>query len=75
MALNRPQRAMLDRIVKRGGPMDELLITGSGGRSYYHLQHLIREGLVRRLEHPTIKDRRTGYGVDAVEATEAGRMF
>lgn len=62
---------MLERIVKRG-PILELSLLASGGRSSSALEALRREGLVQRCDHPTVKEP-GGWAAPAMEATPAGR--
>lgn len=52
------------------GPRLELQISASG--LYNALQELRTEGMVRRIDHPTVKDA-AGYPVDAYEITEVGK--
>jgi len=63
---------MLRRIAERQ-PLLETSITASGGRSPGHLNALLRAGYVRRVEHPTVVDRRFGGPADAIAITAAGR--
>jgi hypothetical protein len=74
MKLTAKRRAMLERIVKHG-PILEMQLLASGGRSASWLDDLRNGGLVRRVDHPTVTRRGFGghYPADAIEATDAGR--
>ena len=64
-------RAMMRRIAEKS-PLLELSVTASGGRSQSHLSALIRAGYVKRVEHPTVIDRRFGGPADALTITQEG---
>lgn len=66
------RRAMLERIV-RSGPILETALLASGGRSAVTLGDLRNAGFVRRIDHPTVVNRRYGYPAKAIEATDEGR--
>lgn len=52
------------------GPRLEIQFSASG--LYNALQELRNNGMVRRIDHPTVKDR-LGYPADAYEITDVGR--
>ncbi len=64
-------RKILERIARRSDPLLEIMVTASGGRSYSQVQGLIRAGYIKRVDHPTVKNRT--FPADALEITPAGR--
>lgn len=68
--LTKAQLEMLDRIA-RTSPILELALTASGGKAYSVMKSLIREGLVRGCDHPSVMAGK--YPADAIEITPEGR--
>lgn len=66
------EKKMLKRIV-RVAPLTETALTASGGRAYTTLRNLANKGLVKRIDHPSVIDRRTGWPAEAYEPTSLGR--
>lgn len=73
MKLTPGPRRILERVARQGIVM-EVQITANGARSSGLLAALCREGYVRRGDHPTVIDRRSGLPAAAVEITEAGKV-
>ena len=53
------QARMLERIRTRG-PVLEMSLIGSGGSSLRNLRALVGLGLVEAVDHPSVRDRRSG---------------
>jgi len=63
------QARMLERIRTRG-PILEMSLIGSGGSALRNLRALVGLGLVEAVNHPSVKDRRTGDPALAYAATK-----
>jgi len=56
MRLTPAQTRMLDRIRRAKSPVLLVSLAGSGGQSAQTLHSLIKHGLVKEVDHPTVKE-------------------
>ena len=66
-------RSMLQWIADANGCLMMIQVTGNGTREYNKARDLRNAGLVRFVDHPTVKDATRTYPVDAIFITDAGR--